>query len=59
MVANGEINFQRTEASFHQQRDSRVVTLSFAYRFGKPISGVQKRKTGGAGTEENRVKSGS
>ena len=56
MPANGEINFQRTEASFHQERDSRVVTLSFAYRFGKPIKGAQKRKTGGAGTEQNRVK---
>ncbi|MEP7144572.1 MAG: outer membrane beta-barrel family protein, partial [Ferruginibacter sp.] len=58
MTANGEINFQRTEATFRQQRDSRVVTLSFGYRFGKPISGVQKRKTGGAGTEQNRVKGG-
>lgn len=56
MIANGEINFQRTEASFQQRRDSRVATISFAYRFGKPINGVQKRKTGGAGTEQNRVK---
>jgi iron complex outermembrane recepter protein len=58
MKANGEINFQRTAASFHQERDSRVVTLSFGYRFGKPINGQQKRKTGGAGTEQNRVKGG-
>ncbi|MEP7106897.1 MAG: outer membrane beta-barrel protein [Ferruginibacter sp.] len=58
MSATGEINFQRTEAYFHQERDSRVVTVSFGYRFGKPITGVQKRKTGGAGTEQNRVKGG-
>ena len=58
MRAKGEINFQRTEASFRQERDSRVVTLSFGYRFGKPINGVQKRKTGGAVTEQNRVKGG-
>ncbi|MBC7937580.1 MAG: TonB-dependent receptor [Rhizobacter sp.] len=58
MRTNGEINFQRTEASFHQERDSRVVTLSIGYRFGKPIKGLQKRKTGGAGTEQNRVKGG-
>ncbi|MEO6730068.1 MAG: outer membrane beta-barrel protein [Ferruginibacter sp.] len=58
MRAKGEINFQRTEASFEQERDSRVATLSFGYRFGKPIKGVQKRKTGGAGTEQNRVKGG-
>ncbi len=58
MQAKGEINFQRTEATFQQQRDSRVATLSFGYRFGKPIKGQQKRKTGGAGTEQNRVKGG-
>lgn len=58
MKTNGEINFQRTEASFHQERDSKVVTLSFGYRFGKPIKDLQKRKTGGAGTEQNRVKGG-
>lgn len=58
MRTNGEINFQRTEASFHQERDSRVVTLSFGYRFGKPINGQQKRKTGGAATEQKRVKGG-
>ena len=58
MRAKGEINFQQTEASFRQERDSRVATISFAYRFGKPINGLQKRKTGGAGTEQNRVKGG-
>ncbi len=56
MRTNGNINFQRTEASFYQERDSRVATLSFGYRFGKPIKGVQKRKTGGAGSEQERVK---
>lgn len=58
MKAFGNINFQSTEATFHQQRDSRVATISFAYRFGKPIKGTQKRNTGGAGTEQNRVKGG-
>lgn len=56
MQATGDISFQRTDAYFHQERDSRVATISFAYRFGKPIKGIQKRKTGGAGTEQNRVK---
>ena len=56
MKAKGEINFQRTEATFQQQRDSRVATISFGYRFGKPFKGTPKRKTGGAGTEQNRVK---
>jgi iron complex outermembrane recepter protein len=54
----GEINFQNTEARFRQYSDTRVATFSFSYRFGKPIKGVQKRKTGGAGDEQNRVKGG-
>ena len=54
----GDINFQNTEARFHQFSDNRNVTISFSYRFGKPIKGVQKRKTGGAGDEQNRVKGG-
>ncbi len=56
MRPKGEINIQSTEASFRQQRDSRVVTLSLIYRFGKPIKGVKNRKSGGAGDEQNRVK---
>ncbi len=52
----GEINFQNTEARFRQYSDNRTATISFTYRFGKPIKGLQKRKTGGAGTEQNRVK---
>lgn len=54
----GDINFQSTEARFRQYGDNRVATISFSYRFGKPIKGVQKRKTGGAGDEQNRVKGG-
>jgi hypothetical protein len=53
---SGRINFQNTEASFQNTNDSRVATLSFNYRFGKPIKGLQKRKTGGAGDEQNRIK---
>ena len=59
MPVSGSINFQRTEATFAQRNDSRVATLSFVYRFGKPIKGAQKRQTGGAGTEQNRVKTSS
>lgn len=52
----GDINFQNTEAKFQQHSDNRSATISFSYRFGKPIKGLQKRKTGGAGDEQNRVK---
>ena len=55
----GYINFQQTEATFHNARDSRQISLSFTYRFGKPIKGNQpRRQTGGAGEESNRVKTG-
>ena len=52
----GNINFQNTEAYFREYHDNRVANISFSYRFGKPIKGLQKRKTGGAGDEQNRVK---
>lgn len=58
MVPQGNINFQNTEAYFKNTRDSRVATLSFNYRFGKPIKGLKNRKSGGAGDEQNRVKGG-
>jgi hypothetical protein len=56
MTVHGNMDFQATKVNFTQQRDSRVVTLGFNYRFGKPIKGLQKRKTGGAGDEQNRIK---
>ena len=56
-INKGNINFQNTEARFRQYSDNRVATISFTYRFGKPIKGLQKRKTGGAGDEQNRIKS--
>ncbi len=58
MIQNGKINLLNTDASFHQYNDSRVMTVSFAYRFGKPIRGTEKRKSGGVGDEQNRVKGG-
>ena len=57
--AKGSINFQQTEAKFENTRDSRVVGISFTYRFGKPLKGPQNnRKKGGADEEQNRVKTG-
>jgi hypothetical protein len=55
----GNIDFQTTKASFMNLRDTRVVNISFVYRFGKPIKGAQpRRKIGGANDEQNRVKMG-
>ena len=56
MIPRGNISFQNTDAYFKNYRDSRVATLSFNYRFGKPIKGTKARKTGGAGDEQNRIK---
>ena len=54
----GTINFQQTEATFHNARDSRQVSFTFTYRFGKPIKGTQQRKSNGGADEQNRVKVG-
>jgi iron complex outermembrane recepter protein len=58
-IVKGTIDFQQTDASFKNSRDSRQVSLTFTYRFGKPIKGVQPhRNTGCANDESNRVKTG-
>ncbi|MFT4023534.1 MAG: TonB-dependent receptor [Flavihumibacter sp.] len=57
--ASGNINFRNTLATFRNSRDSRVVNISLVYRFGKPLKDSrQRRNTGGAGEEQNRVKMG-
>lgn len=55
MKARGYLDdVSAAKASFKQHRDSRVATLTFNYRFGKMYK-AEKRKTGGAGDEQNRV----
>jgi hypothetical protein len=56
---HGYINFQETEATFHNKRDSRVVALTFSWNFGKPLKGMANgNRHNGAGDEESRVKTG-
>jgi iron complex outermembrane recepter protein len=58
-VIKGTIDFQQTDATFKNSRDSRQLSLSFTYRFGRPLKGSQPhRNTGSANDELNRVKSG-
>jgi outer membrane receptor protein involved in Fe transport len=58
-LVKGHINFQSTEATFENKRDTRVAGIAFTWRFGKPIKGPQNnRKKGGADDEQNRVKVG-
>lgn len=53
----GVFRFSNTDASFSNQRDSRILSLSFTYRFGKNFN-ANSRKTTGAEDEKNRVKVG-
>lgn len=56
---SGSMSFQSTEARFKNYRDSRVVNVTFTYRFGKPLKNMSgQRKKGGAGEEQSRVKGG-
>ena len=56
MIQNGKVDILNTDASFHQYGDSRVLSLNVTYRFGTQMKSAAKRKTGGAGDEQNRVK---
>jgi iron complex outermembrane receptor protein len=55
----GTIDFQQTQASFHNSRDSRQLSLTFTYRFGQAVKGAQNnRHAGGADDESSRLKKG-
>ncbi len=54
---SGSINYQDIDAYIKNIRDSRTFSLSFSYRFGKPIKSQNRRRTGGAVEEQNRIKS--
>lgn len=53
----GVFRFSNTEANFSNQRDTRILSLSFTYRFGKNFN-TNSRKTTGAEDEKSRVKVG-
>jgi iron complex outermembrane receptor protein len=56
---HGYINFQETDATFHNRRDSRQVAMTFSWNFGKPLKGVSGgKRASGAGEEQSRVKTG-
>lgn len=57
---HGYIDFQETDATFNNRRDSRQVAMTFTWNFGKPLKGISgaSKKNGGAGEEESRVKAG-
>ncbi len=55
----GTAQYSYIDTWFKQSRDSRQVTLSFNYRFGKGKAAAPKRKIGGAAEEQSRIKAGS
>jgi len=55
----GSIDFQQTQATFHNTRDSRQLSLTFTYRFGQAVKGAQNNHhSGGADDESSRLKKG-
>jgi len=56
-VFGGYSQYQNVDVTIRQARDSRVVNLSFTYRFSKGKAAAQ-RKRGGANDEQNRVNTG-
>lgn len=52
-VMEGNTDFQYADEYFIIRRDSRVITLSFTYRFGKPLKTI--KRGGGADDEIQRV----
>ena len=55
---SGGVNYQDIDAIIKNTRDTRIASLTFSYRFGKPMQNQQRKKTGGASDEQNRVKTG-
>lgn len=56
-IFRGYSKYQNVDVIIRQNRDSRVVNLSFTYRFSKGKTAAQ-RKRGGANEEQNRVNLG-
>lgn len=55
---NGHSRFGTINTAFKAIQDSRTIGLNFSYRINKGKTNSSKRKTGGAGDEQNRVKGG-
>jgi len=52
------VNYQDIDVFLKGRHDTRTASLTFTYRFGKPLQNQQSRKTGGASDEQSRVKTG-
>jgi hypothetical protein len=50
------VNYQDIDLNINNIRDSRTVSLTFSYRFGKPLKNGRTRNSGAA-DEQSRIKS--
>ncbi len=55
---SGYARYSDVDVNISGRRDSRQFNASFTYRFGKKNIAPARRKSGGAGDEQNRVKTG-
>lgn len=55
---SGYSRYQNIDVSIHNRWDSRVISVSFTYRFNKGQGAEQRRNNNGADEEQSRVKSG-
>ncbi|MES1216012.1 MAG: TonB-dependent receptor [Bacteroidota bacterium] len=55
---SGYAKYSDVDVKIAGKRDSRQFNLTFTYRFGKTNIAPERRRNGGAGDEQNRVKSG-
>ncbi|MGZ4049231.1 MAG: outer membrane beta-barrel protein, partial [Bacteroidia bacterium] len=55
---SGYVNYQDIDVYIKNRHDNTTASLTFSYRFGKPLQNQQRRKTGGASDEQSRVKTG-
>ena len=51
----GDIRFGQIDTKVRNKWDNRQVALNFTYRFGKPINGQPRRRSGSAQDEQNRA----
>ncbi len=54
----GTVKYQDIDIYIKSKNDRRRASLTFTYRFGKAMKNQERRKIGGAGEEQNRVKTG-
>jgi hypothetical protein len=55
---NGYSRYQNIDVAIHNRWESRVVNVSFTYRFNKGKGAEQRHNNSGADEEQSRVKSG-